>query len=203
MHPHLPGWTDSQGRAYNRRDPLRLMDDLECSERSSQDCKSVRKPYVSSPKLVSTSKVEARKTAKCVGDYRAFLFGKKESKHKYFNQSNCSKKLTSGPPVKDQTKKDCKMVTKVGDFRKRLFCTDKDALISSAGQSPKLASKETIEKNTSSHSNQLTFENLTDYLNSFNTQTPTIPIKRKHSGNEWEGEKGCSSTGTKKRRFNC
>ena len=84
MHPHLPGWTDSQGRAYNRRDPLRLMDDLECSKRSLQDRQSERKPYVSSSKLVSTSKVEAGKTAKCVSDYRAFLFGKKESERNHF-----------------------------------------------------------------------------------------------------------------------
>jgi len=168
----------------------------------NQDRQSVRKPYVSSSKLASTSKVETSKAAKCVGDYRAFLFGKRESERNHVNHSSHSKKLTSRPPIPSQTKKESKTVTKIGDYRKRLFCNDKNALNSSAGPSTKLTTNVPIEKNTQSTCNQLTFENLTDYLNSFNTQSSHIPRKRQHSGDEGAGEKDCSSTSIKKRRFN-
>ena len=198
MHPHLPGWADSQGRTYNRKDPLRLMDDLECSKRFSQDRQSVRKPYVSSSMLVSTSKVEAGKTAKCVGDYRAFLFGKKESERNHFDHSH---KLTSRPPKQSQGKKECKTVTKIGDYRKKLFGSNKNDLNSSAGPSPKLTTDETKKKNMSSNCTELTFYNLTAYLNSFNAKTSPNPRKRQHSGDGSEDNIGCSSN-IKKRRFN-
>ena len=199
MHPHLPGWADSQGRTYNRIDPLRLMDDLECSKRFSQDRQSVRKPYVSSSMLVSTSKVEAGKTAKCVGDYRAFLFGKKESEPSQFNHSH---KLTSRPPIQSQANKECKTVTKIADYRKKLFGSNENDLNSSTGPSSKLTTNEIKKKNTSSTCTQLTFENLTDYLNSLNAKTSTNPRKRQHSNDGMEDKEGYSSTDIKKRRFN-
>ena len=148
-NPLLPGWVDSRGRPYNRRDPLRLLDDHKTS--TSTSSKPVHQHEQREVKQQQTSK-------KCISlaDYK-MLYGIKPSNRTTLNRA--------APPSVVNIK-------------------------------PKL---QQAKATTQSSSDTLTFDNIGDYLKSFNTNNDKLSFKRKSQ--EFEEEYKRHSSTIKKSRL--
>ena len=140
----MPGWVDSKGRPYNRRDPLRLYDDLETSSRRvvqpTQPIVYQQNYYIPAATVPLKISQPSRQ---------------KESTTTVTKSVNQTTTLSSSNP---------KRKISFADYKKHYGLKRKTTDERTKTSQIKVVKKE--------ENNLLTFQNLTEYLNSFKQPTP-------------------------------